>query len=158
MAQQPNIEITAAEKPRTRLEPGHAVKWRSTKPGMPDGPDGVAGGGYFGTTGPDPGWGLKILAEVELPDDDPRLHDVVAGLMLARAAALGRAPVPEDIEVALILCGFGYEPPTSVVEARERWLEAAAHDRRPGATAVGEVDRNVLVLKPESVIATLRAR
>lgn len=156
MAQQPNVEITAAERPRTKLEPGSAVKWRSTKPGMPDGPDGMAGGGYYGTTGPDPGWGLKILAEVDLPNDDPQFRDVVAGLMLARAAAMGRAPVPEDIEVALLLCGYGYEPPAAVVEARKRWVEAAAHDRRPGATAVAEVDREVLVLQPDRVIASLR--
>lgn len=156
MAQQPNVEITAAEQPRSRLEPGPAVKWRSGKPGMPDGPDGIDGGGYYGTTGPDPGWGLKILADVTLPDADPHFREVVAGLMLARAAALGRAPVPEDIEVALILCGYGYEPPGAVVDARKRWIHAAAHDRRPGATAVSEVDRDLLVLKPEKVIASIR--
>lgn len=156
MAQQPNVEITAAERPRTKLEPGYAVKWRSTKPGMPDGPDRLAEGGSHGTTGPDPGWGLKILADVALPDDDPHLREVVAGLMLARAAAMGRAPVPEDIEVALILCGYGYEPPAAVIETRERWVGAAAHDRRPGATAVGEVERDLLVLGPERLIAALR--
>jgi hypothetical protein len=156
MAQQPNVEITAAEQPRTNLEPGPAVKWRSGKPGIPDGPDGIPGGGYYGTTGPDPGWGLKILAGVALPDDDPHLRDVVAGLMLARAAALGRAPIPEDIEVALILCGYGYEPPAAVTDRRSRWVEAAAHDQRPGATAVAEVDRDLLVLKPERLIASLR--
>ena len=35
------------------------------------------------------------------------LHAVVAGLTLTRAAALGRAPIPEDIEVALLLLGYG---------------------------------------------------
>lgn len=156
MAQQPNVEITAAEQPRTKLEPGPAVKWRSGKPGMSDGPDAIAGGGYYGTTGPDPGWGLKILANVSLPDDTPHFRDVVAGLTLARAAALGRAPVPEDIEVALALCGYGYEAPADVIEARKRWVDAAAHDRRPGATAVAEVDRELLILKPDRVIASLR--
>lgn len=155
MAQQPNVEITEAERPRRSLEPGPAVKWRSGKPGMPEGPSGISGGGYFGTTGPDPGWGLRLLSQTELPDDDPNLRDVVAGLMLARAAALGRAPVPEDIEVALALCGYGFEAPTAVVERRRRWLEAAPHDRRPGATAVAEVDRDLLVLKPARVISAI---
>ncbi|MFZ0013401.1 MAG: hypothetical protein WAL25_04725 [Acidimicrobiia bacterium] len=156
MAQQPNVEITEAEQPRAKLEPGPAVKWRSEKPGMPEGPVGAGGGGYYGTTGPDPGWGLRILANVELPSDDEHLREVVGGLTLARAAALGRAPVPEDIEVALALCGYGIDAPPEVVERRRRWVEAAAHDRRPGATAVAEVDREHLVLKPDKIAYALR--
>ena len=156
MAQQTNVEITAAEKPRTRLEPGPAVKWRSDKPGMSTGPDEVAGGGYFGTTGPDPGWGLKLIAQATLPNDDEHFREVVTGLTLARAAALGRAPVPEDIEVALALCGSGFEAPEQVVARRERWVEAAAHDRRPGATAVAEVDRSLLLETPTRIHAILR--
>jgi hypothetical protein len=156
MAQQPNVEITAAEKPRTKLEPGPAVKWRSAKPGVPDGPDGISGGGLLGTTGPDPGWGLLLLNQTVLPDEDEHFHDVVAGLTLARAAALGRAPVREDIEVALTLCGYGFEAPNEVIEQRRHWVEAAAHDRRPGATAVAEVDKSLLVKKPEQVAYALR--
>lgn len=155
MAQQPNVEITTAEAPRTQLEPGPAVKWRSTKPGMPDGPGEIAGGGYYGTTGPDPGWALRLLSQVELPDDDPHLREVVTGLTLARAASLGRAPVPEDIEVALALCGFGFDAPAEVIERREHWVDAAAHDTRPGATAVAEVDKRLLVQKPDPVRLTL---
>jgi hypothetical protein len=155
MAQQPNVEITAAERPRQSLQPGPAVKWRSEKPGVPEGPDGTRGGGVYGTTGPDPGWGLKILGGVTLPNDDEHLRRVVGGLMLARAAAFGRAPVPEDISVALAICGFGFDAPTPVVERRERWVEAAAHDRRPGATAVAEVDRDLLLLRPDQVITQL---
>lgn len=156
MAQQPNVEITDAEKPRTKLEPGPAVKWRSDKPGMAEGPDDVAGGGYYGTTGPDPGWGLKLVANTALPSDDEHLSDVVTGLTLARAAAFGRAPVPEDIQVALALCGYGFEPPKSVLERRDRWIEAAAHDRRPGATAVAEVDRHLLRENTARVQAALK--
>lgn len=148
MAQQPNVEITEAEQPRRVLQPGPAVKWRASKPGVPEGPDDMPGGGYYGTTGPDPGWGLRIINMVELPSDDPHLREVVVGLTLARAAALGRAPVPEDIEVALALCGYGFDAPDEVIERRERWVEAAAHDRRPGATAVAEVPKDVLVQKP----------
>lgn len=156
MAQQPNVEITAAEKPRTKLAPGPAVKWRATKPGMPEGPNEVSGGGYYGTTGPDPGWGLRLLNQVELPDDDVHFREVVAGLMLARAAALGRAPVAQDIEVALALCGYGYDSPAEVHERRERWIDAAAHDSRPGATAVAEVDKDLLTRRPEQIAYALR--
>ena len=156
MAQQPNVEITDAEKPRTRLEPGPAVKWRADKPGMVTGPDDVPGGGLLGTTGPDPGWGLKLIANTSLPDDDEHFREVVTGLTLARAASFGRAPVPEDIEVALALCGYGFEAPDHVLERRERWIDAAAHDRRPGATAVAEVDKAVLREPPARIHAVLR--
>lgn len=156
MAQQPNVEITAAEKPRTKLEPGPAVKWRSTKPGVPAGPNETNGGGYYGTTGPDPGWGLRLLSRVELPDDDEHFREVVAGLLLARAAALGRAPVLKDIDVALAVCGYGFEAPPEVIAQREQWIEAAAHDTRPGATAVAEVDKTLLVKNPEQISYALR--
>lgn len=150
MAQQPNVEVTAEELPRPIPAPGPAVKARS-KPGIPDGPSDWPRGGAFGTTGPDPGWALRLLNKTELPDDDPRLNRVVTGLMLARSAELGRAPVPEDIEVALILCGYFDDAPSEVIERRKRWLEAVPHERRPGETAVGEIDRSVLVNKPEQI-------
>lgn len=156
MAQQPNVEITDGERPRAIPQPGVAVKWRADKPGIPDGPTGVLGGGYYGTTGPDPGWGLKIVNNAELPDDDPDLRRVLTGLVLARAAALGRAPVREDLDVALILCGYDDDAPAHVVERRKRWLEASPHEQRPGARAVADVDKDELVLKPDRLRYALR--
>lgn len=156
MAQQPNVEITEAEQPRRVLEPGPAVDWRSEKPGIPYGPGDVPQGGRFGTTGPDPGWGVKIVNRAELPDDDPRLRKVVTGLALARAAAAGRAPVPEDIEVALALCGYGVEAGPEILERRKRWLEATAHESRSGETAVAEVSKDLLLDRPDQVRFRLR--
>lgn len=146
MAQQPNVEITAAERPRRIPQPGTAVKWRADKPGIPDAPNDMPGGGYYGTTGPDPGWGLKLVNNADLPDDDPDLKRILIGLVLARAAAWGRAPVREDLEVALVLCGYDEDPPQYVVERRQRWLDASPHEQRPGATAVAEVDREILMM------------
>ena len=156
MAQQPNVEITDAERPRAVPQPGVAVKWRADKPGLPVGPTGTPGGGYFGTTGPDPGWGMRLVNHADLPDDDPDLRRVLSGLVMARAAALGRAPVKEDLEVALILCGYDADAPAEVVERRERWLDASPHEHRPGATAVAEVDKETLVMKPERLRYALR--
>jgi hypothetical protein len=156
MAQQPNVEITDAERPRAVPQPGVAVKWRADKPGIPVGPTGTPGGGYFGTTGPDPGWGMRLVNHAELPDDDPDLRRVLSGLVMARAAALGRAPMKEDLEVALILCGYDADPPAEVVERRKRWLDASPHEQRPGATAVAEVDKETLVMKPERLRYALR--
>jgi hypothetical protein len=64
---------------------------------------------------------------------------------------LGRAPVQEDIEVALALTGFGFEASEDVTVRRERWMAAVPHEVRPGQTAVGEVDRELLVQKPHEV-------
>src|SRR5918996_5441270 len=156
MAQQPNVEITDAERPRLIPQPGVAVKWRADKPGIPDGPSETPGGGYYGTTGPDPGWGIKIVNNAALPDDDPNVRRVLIGLMLARAAALGRAPVREDLDVALILSGYDEDAPQSLIERRKRWIEASPHEQRPGASAVAEVDKGQLILKPDRLRYAIR--
>ncbi len=156
MAQQPNVEITDAERPRAVLQPGVAVKWRADKPGIPSGPTATPGGGYYGTTGPDPGWGMRLVNQSDLPDDDPDVRKVLSGLVMARAAALGRAPVKEDLEAALILCGYDEDPPVDVVQRRNRWLDASPHEQRPGATAVAEVDKETLMMKPERLRYALR--
>ncbi|MEA1901976.1 MAG: hypothetical protein U9N56_00450 [Actinomycetota bacterium] len=151
MAQQPNVEIADSDRPRSKPQPGSAIAWRSSKPGLPSGPDDIPEGPGFGHAGPDPGWAYQLVRRTELPDDDPRLDSVVVGLVLARASALGRAPVPEDIDVALVLCGYAEDAGPDWVERRERWLAAVPHDQRPGATAVGEVDRELITAKPEQI-------
>ncbi len=156
MAQQPNVETTEAIKPRTKLEPGPAVKWRASKPGVPSGPADVPSGGRFGSAGPDHGWAIKIVAEAELPGDDRALRSVIIGLVQARAAAHGRGAVPEDVDAALVLCGFGEDAPPEIVERRERWLRATSHDKRPGATAVADVDRDLIAAKPGQIRYALR--
>jgi hypothetical protein len=150
MAQQPNVETTEAIRPRTKLEPGPAVKWRASKPGVPSGPADVPSGGRFGSAGPDHGWAIKIVAAAELPSDDPALRSVIIGLVQARAA------VPEDVDAALVLCGFAEDTPPEIVERRERWLRATSDDKRPGATAVAEVDRDLIAAKPEQIRYALR--
>jgi len=156
MAQQPNVEITEAEAPRKTLAPAPAGQWRSTKPGVPQGPGDVPSGGKFGETGPDPGWAQKLISQTDLPGDDPRLAKVVAALTQARAAAFGRAAVPEDIQVALVLCGYGTDAPPGVIERRGRWLDETAHESRPGSTAVAEVDRDLLMSTPGQVAFALK--
>lgn len=151
MGQQPNIEHTEAERPRPVPQPPPPRRWRPTKPGLITSPEETPSGGTFATTGPDAGWALRLLAGADLPDDDPRLRSVLAGLMTARAAALGRAPVLEDLEAGLVLCGYGYGATPEILERRERWLAATAHELRPGATAVAEVDRVLIKSKPEQI-------
>jgi len=151
VAQQPNVEIVEGTKPRQISEPGHANKWRADKPGVPSGPSDVPEGGRFGHAGPDPGWALHLIANADLPSDDPRLRSVVTGLVLARASASGRAPMPEDIDVALYLCGYGDDAQPELIERRERWLAAVPHEKRPGETAAADIDRHLIVNKPEQI-------
>jgi hypothetical protein len=158
MGQQPNIEVTEADKPRPVLQPPPARRWRpSIKPGIPTSPDEVPRGGNFGQVTPDGGWAWRLVNAAELPDDDPDLKAVLAALTMTRAGALGRAPVAEDLEVALIICGYGYEPPDEVAGRRERWKAAVPHEVRPGQTAVAEVDRDLIVRKPDELRGSMAA-
>ena len=158
MGQQPNIELTEADRPRSVLQPPAARRWNpSIKPGIPISPEEVPTGGRFGQTTPDGGWGLRLVNAAALPDDDPDLKSVVAALTIARAGVLGRGPVPEDIEVALALCGYGYDPSEEVLARRERWKAAVPHEVRPGQTATGEVDRDLIVRKPDEIRSLLAA-
>jgi hypothetical protein len=151
MGQQPNIELTEATAPRPVLQPPPARAWRAARLGVPTSPDEVPRGGMFGQAAPDGGWAMRIINSAELPDDDPNLKLVLSALMVARAAGAGRGPTREDLEVALVLCGYGYEAMREVIERRERWVEAVSHDLRPGQTAVSEVDVELIVNQPEQV-------
>jgi hypothetical protein len=92
-----------------------------------------------------------LVNAADLPDDDPDLKGLLAALTMARAGMRGRAPSQEDLEVALALCGFGYDASPEVIERRERWLAAVPHEGRPGQTAAGEIDRDLVVQSPEQV-------
>lgn len=151
MGQQPNIELSESDRPRRLLEPPPATAWHPTKPGSITSPEDLPRGGWFGSAGPDAGWALHLISRAELTDSDPRLRKVLEGLVTARAAALGRAPVPEDIEAGLMLCGYGFEASPAIKARRERWLAAVAHEQRPGTLAVSEVDPDLIIRKPEQI-------
>lgn len=156
MGQQPNIELEESDLPRKTPEPAPARRWRPTKPGLITSPEEKPTGGAFGNPGPDHGYALRIISSFELPDTDPNLRSVVAGLTMARAAAQGRAPVREDVEAALILCGYGEDLPQSLADRRRGWLEAAPHERRPGQTAVADVEPRLFLMKPGELRYALR--
>lgn len=158
MGQQPNIELDESDLPRPTPQPAPARRWRPTKPGLITAPSENPSGGYFGKIGPDPGWAIRIVNGYPLPDPDPDLKSIVIGLTMARAATLGRAAVREDVEVALILCGYGENAPERLVERRQKWLAAAPHDKRPGQTAVADVNPDYLVMKPAELRYALKNR
>ncbi|MGH8913023.1 MAG: hypothetical protein ACRDZM_00725 [Acidimicrobiia bacterium] len=151
MGQQPNIELTESDLPRRDPATPPARSWRAERLGVPTSPGEVPRGGMFGQPAPDGGWAMRIIGAAKLPDDDPNLELVLGALMVARAAALGRGPTLEDLEVALTLCGYGHDAKPEVIARRDRWIEAVSHEIRPGETAVAEVDVDLIVNKPEQV-------
>jgi hypothetical protein len=155
MAQQPHVDLSPSELPRPVLEPAPARRDRPRRPGTITAPDEKPEGGAFGTPGPDTGWALRILSTADLPEDGPRLRQVLAALMSARAAHYGRAPVPEDLEVALTLAGLGRNRSDELDARRERWVVTAAHEKPPGRTAVAEAGEDLFL---DAAHADLKAR
>ncbi len=151
MGQQPSIEITESDQPRKVLLTPPSQRWRPVRPGVITAPEQVPTGGHFGLIGPDTGWAFRIIDANGLPDADPSLREVVAALMGARAAIWGRGPTREDFEVALTMCGFGYEAIPEIVDRRVHWIRAVSHDVRPGETAVAEVDPALFSMSVDQV-------
>lgn len=148
MAQQPNIELTPADRPRSEPRPAAARRWNPKgKPGVITAPDQVPRGGGFGTPGPDTGFAFRLIRVADLPDRTDELEQVLAALMGARAAHFGRAPTTEDLEVAKLQCGIGESLPDRLHQRRQRWIEATAHERSKGRSAVAEAGDS-LFLKP----------
>ncbi len=156
MGQQPNVEISPADRPRPTPQPDPARRWRPTRPGIVTKPSQMPWGGNFGTPGPDTGYAKKLIAAAGLPAGPPALPGVVLTLMAARASLLGRAPIHEDLEVALEHLGLGDEPTSGADARRQRWLEAAAHEKTPGRSALNEIDPDHLRAKPAEVRRLLR--
>ena len=102
-------------------------------------PHQVPRGEGFGTPGPDTGWAFRLIDAAEVPGRTDGFDKVLGALMGARASLFGRAPTGEDLEVALLLSGIGEGLPDHLVERRERWVEATAHEKPPGRSALAEV-------------------
>ena len=155
MGQQPNVEIDPSDLPRPVPDTDPPRRWRPTRPGVIVSPDQMPWGGAFGTPGPDTGWALKLVRAADLPERTDGLEFVLAALMGARASHFGRAPVPEDLEVAKILAGLGNGLPPDLIERRERWVESTAHEPSPGRLAVSEIEPELLALKPGEIKSRL---
>jgi len=103
VGQQPNLPITLAELPRASPQPAAPRRWRPDRAGDITSPDQVPWGGAFGTPGPDTGYALKLIRDRGLDAEPGMGDDLVAALLAiisARTSALGRAPVPMDVDIA----------------------------------------------------------
>ncbi len=159
MGQQPNIEIELSDLPRQEPEPAAPARWKPSRPGEIGAPGEVQWGGAFGRPGPDTGWALRLvrLAAFERSAHADEVQQIVATVAAARAGHFGRAPVPEDVEVALTLFGLRPDGLSATGEElrrhRQRWITAAAHEKIKGKAFLASIPEELLTATPQELRA-----
>ena len=160
MGQQPNIELEISDLPRPVLAPAAPRRWRPHRPGELHSPDDVPWGGAYGMVGPDTGYALSLVAqrEFELADGEVRSNGLVAVAAVAgaRASHFGRAPMPEDVDIALLILGFAPDGlPANLVDTmsaeRRRRLGGVGHDPSRVHSLVAAIPIDVLGATAEEV-------
>ena len=160
MGQQPNIELEISDLPRPVSHPAPARRWRPQRPGELGGPEDVPWGGAYGTTGPDTGYVLRLIADRHLRTVPGESHHnaeaAVAAIAAARASLFGRAPIAQDVDVAALVLGFDRrEIPDTVVDAieadRPAWLANLGHDAGKARELVASVTTETLALHPDEI-------
>lgn len=157
MGQQPNLELGPDDSPRAKAAPGAARRWRQTRPGELTKPSEVPSGASFGVAGPDAGYALKLIGQRRLtllPGE--HRHDVAAALAAiatARAGAVGRAPIGDDVTVAMIVLGLDPETPVDAGALAERpsWLAGLGHDASKLRGIVADIPADILSLTPQAL-------
>lgn len=164
MGQQPNIEITLADLPTSRLQPAPARRWSPSRPGELGAPGDVPWGGPFGTPAPDAGYARALAArrDLALVDGERRAdaEAAVAAVAGARASSYGRGPTPRDVEVAATILAYDKAGVPAAVADRistERLRRVADLARRPhkAADLIASIPLEVLVADLESVRAAV---
>lgn len=157
MGQQPNIKIGLEDLPRPTAHPAPPRRWQPRRPGEIGVPGDARWGGAFGTTGPDSGYALRLLAERDLPTGPGESHHslevALAALMGARASHFGRAPVVGDAEAAEAILGVGSTDEAFLVRRRAA-VAGIGHDKAKERALVAAVDHEMLISEP----ADLRRR
>jgi len=159
MGQQPNLEIGISDRPRPTPQPAAARRWKPDRPGDFAGPEDVPWGGAFGTTGPDAGYALRLIAGHELSlapgEDQHAAEQVLAALAAARASHFGRAPVVGDVAAACTLLGLddalSAETSSDLFGVRAGLLAGAGHDPRRVRQAVAAIPRDLLIDQPDVI-------
>ena len=129
MAVDKYVPATREARPRAKTQMPPAKPWRADRPG--DIVDDHPMGGPFGYQGPDQGYALRLASMYEeqaLLEPGERWEDVeygVAQVASRRASMFGRAPIRDDVELALIAWGF------LVRRTPDRVLDEVKKVRRP---------------------------
>lgn len=143
--------------------PRRPDSWRAVRPG--DIPAGQPRGEGLGNQGPDQGY-IYVLArrfegQLQLASDE-REEDALTGCIgvaLKRASLFGRAPVLQDLTVALTIWGFLGDAPPDLIAYRQPLFEevASAHHYAEQRRVVDLVPEDVLRLSPQDVAEAHRA-
>ncbi len=163
MTQPSFVPIAEADQVRHAYRLSTPAGWRAVRPGDQRGA-GQPHGRHFGVPGPDQGYGLLlahrlfadrvVLAAGETVADALEGAAAVAG---ARAALFGRAPVGQDVELALTLFGFLGDAPDDLVAWRTTLFQGAAHHYDERRALVSHVPESTLRLVPGEVRRRLAA-
>lgn len=156
MGQQPNIELSASDFPRSGLEPAAARRSNDARPGVITSPRETVAGGAFGRPGPDTGWVLKLVREAEFDRSERGIENLVAAVAAARASAGGRGPSKTDVEVALILLGLRpqglpEEVAAQLAATRTEYVRRAAHEKTKGQAFLAQLSSGFLTGDPNHV-------
>jgi hypothetical protein len=168
MTQPKFAPITEEHEVREVQRIGPPAPWIPHRPGehRPAPQHGRSAG--FGVPGPDQGYALGLAQRFEGRlglELGEHAEDVLAGavaIALCRAAIFGRAPVLDDIAIALTL--FGYlpvgernSPPGDLVEFRKEGFRGAGHDYWVRRALADEVPETTLRLNLESLAERLES-
>jgi len=113
-------------------------------------------GRSFGVPGPDQGYALLVAHRLfggrldlspAVTEEDALVGAAAVGS--ARAALFGRAPVGQDVELALVVFGFLGDAPAELTALRDRLFQAAAHHYEQQRLIVAAVPEATLRLTPD---------
>jgi hypothetical protein len=154
------VPVALPDQPRRALDLPPARQWMADRPGDLD--HGQPLGPRLGRPGPDQGYALKLAdmlrdrVKVTPPEE---VDDALAGcvaIALKRASLFGRAPVMQDIELALRLWGFlDDDPPAELVEVRRHYFPGAGHHYWEQRAVTDLVPEETLRLTPAQVAERL---
>ena len=131
MAAPSHVPATAEPPSSYQSPPRRLGSWTADRPGEVVGREASSGPG-LGSQGPDQGYLLKLAADFADPvvlGFGERIEDVMAGccaVALRRASLFGRAPVMNDLRLALELFGFLAAAEDEQVAWRRKMLAGAA--------------------------------
>jgi hypothetical protein len=167
MAVDPYVSATRDARPRRKTPMPPAKPWRATRPGETVGhvhPQ----GGAFGYQGPDQGYALHLARPFEHDVDlapGERWEDVeygILGVASRRANLFGRAPIKDDVEVALLAWGFLPDAAArhlveTLVRARRPLFADVVHDHGDQRRIAEAVPEDALRLTPAEARARIAA-
>jgi hypothetical protein len=161
MTQPSFVPIAEADQVRPSYRLRTPGDWRQDRPSellAPMRPRGRE----LGSPGPDQGYALLLFqklfaSRVEVPEGESS-EDVMtasATVASARAALFGRAPIGQDLELALVVLGYMGDAPASLVAWRQRLVRGAAHDYRVQRRVADVIEDDTLRMTPAEARARL---